>query len=74
MKKTVFKDPASAYSVAMSRDTGCIVMIKTHGAKVTVMGSLDRASSVKFADELLQWMPEKLQHREPPAADAETLN
>jgi hypothetical protein len=73
MKKTVFKDPA-AYSVAMSKDTGCIVMVRTNGQSVTVMGALDRAQSVKFADGLLQWMPEGLKGEPDDAQDAETLN
>jgi hypothetical protein len=72
MKKTVFDKPA--YSVAMSQETGCIVMVKTEGRKVSVIGSLDRAMSMKFADGVLQWMPEALRAQLEPAVDAETLN
>lgn len=74
MKKTVFKDQASAYSCAMSKQDGCIVMLRTNGEKITVIGSLTRDMSVKFADELLQWMPEALKREPEAAADAETLN
>jgi hypothetical protein len=56
MKKTVFDKPA--YSVAMSQDTGCIVMVKTTGRKVEVMGSLTHEDSLKFAQGILDWIPE----------------
>jgi hypothetical protein len=46
------------YSVAMSTETGCIVMTRTNGQRVTIIGSLTRESSMKFADELLEWVPE----------------
>jgi hypothetical protein len=63
-KKSEFTGRAS-YSVAMSKDTGCIVMVKTQGSQTSVMGSLDRDMSMKFADELLRWMPEALKRHEP---------
>ncbi len=44
-----------AYSVAMSKDTGCIVMIKTHGTSVSVMGSLTREDSLNFVKDILDW-------------------
>lgn len=43
------------YSVAMSKDTGCIVMVKTNGTKATVMGSLDREQSLDFVKGILEW-------------------
>ena len=49
-----------AYSVAMSQEDGCIVMVKTNGKQVTIMGSLTRDMSLKFADSIQQWMPEAL--------------
>jgi hypothetical protein len=75
VKKTVFKDPA-AYSVAMSKDTGCIVMVRTNGQQATVMGSLDRETSLKFCKELLEWMPEAIRMApdEPAEKLGETLN
>ena len=53
MKKTHF--PAPEYSVAMSLDTGCIVMIKTVNGKQQIMGSLTRDDSLKFAQGLFDW-------------------
>lgn len=72
MKKTQFDEPN--YSVALSGDTGCIVMVKTQGRKVTVMGSLTHEQSLHFADEVLKWMPEALRAQPEPAVDAETIN
>ncbi len=57
MKKTQFPNPA-CYSVAMSTETGCIVMVRDSGKERTVVGSLTREDSVKFANELLQWEPD----------------
>ncbi len=44
-----------AYSVAMSKDTGCIVMVRTNGRNVTVMGSLTREDSLNFVKGILEW-------------------
>jgi hypothetical protein len=46
------------FSVAMSKDTGCVVMVRTNGTKATVIGALTREDSLKFADGLLDWVPE----------------
>lgn len=43
------------YSVAMSKDTGCIVMVRTNGKVISVMGSLDRDQSLSFVKEILEW-------------------
>ena len=43
------------YSVAMSRDTGCIVMVRTRGKAVEVMGSMTREQSLTFADGVIDW-------------------
>jgi hypothetical protein len=51
MKK--LKKPS--YSVAMSKDTGCIVMIRTNGKTVTVIGSLTREDSLKFVRDIMEW-------------------
>lgn len=59
MKKSHF--PKAEYQVAMSLETGCIVMVKSVEGKQQVMGSLDRASSMKFAHELMQWRPPLLE-------------
>ena len=43
------------YSVAMSKDTGCIVMVRTRGKAVEVMGSMTREDSVDFVKGILTW-------------------
>jgi hypothetical protein len=43
------------YSIAMSKDTGCIVMIRTNGKTVTVIGSLTREDSLKFVRDIMEW-------------------
>jgi hypothetical protein len=54
----------SVFSVAMSQETGCIVMVRTNGHQVTVIGSLKREESLGFADSVIDWEaapePEKL--------------
>ena len=47
-----------SYSVAMSKETGCIVMLKCTPDSLKVMGSLDRESSLKLAQELANWHAE----------------
>jgi hypothetical protein len=49
-----------AYSVAMSKDTGCIVMIRTDGKQVSVMGSLTREDSLNFVKSILEWSDETI--------------
>lgn len=56
MKKSEFTGRPN-FSVAMSQDTGCIVMVKTTGATTTVMGSLTRDQSIEFAKSLIAWVP-----------------
>lgn len=46
------------YSVAMSKDTGCIVMVRTNGTKATVIGALTREDSLNFAGGVLDWVLE----------------
>jgi hypothetical protein len=53
MKKTHF--PKAEYQVAISLETGCIVMVKSSGGKQSVMGSLGRAESMAFAQSILDW-------------------
>lgn len=48
------------YSVAMSKDTGCIVMVRTRGKQVEVMGSLDRQQSLDFVKGILEWADETI--------------
>jgi hypothetical protein len=48
------------YAVAMSKDTGCIVMVKTNGKDITVMGSMSRDESLKFVKDILAWSDETI--------------
>ena len=66
MKKTQFPKPE--YSVAMSLETGCIVMVRTTNDKQSVMGSLTREDSMKFAQGILDWRQETVLDapKEPP--------
>jgi len=70
MKKTDF----ATYSVALSEDTGCIVMVKTDGRNATVIGSLTRDQTLSMADAVRAWLPTALRRPDPPAVDAETIN
>lgn len=58
----------STFSVAMSQETGCIVMVRTNGHQVTVIGSVTRDDSLKFAQSMIDWVkgstPEKLAESE----------
>lgn len=55
MKKTNFGGKRQ-YSVAMSQETGCIVMIQINpDESLKVMGSLDREQSLNLAHELIAW-------------------
>lgn len=51
-KKRVTK---STFSVALSIETGCIVMVRTNGQQVTVVGSLTREQSLGLADSIVDW-------------------
>ena len=52
------KTPKPTFSVALSQETGCSVMVRGNGEKMTVMGSLDREASLKFAEDVSHWMPD----------------
>lgn len=58
MKKTQFAKPE--YSVAMSVETGCIVMVKKGPRGAEVIGSLSREDSLRFCQGLIEWIPEVL--------------
>jgi hypothetical protein len=60
----------SVFSVAMSQDTGCIVMVRTNGKQATVIGSLSREQSVAFADSVVDWV---WQAPEPPAEEQQSV-
>lgn len=48
------------YSIAMSRDTGAIVMVRTRGKQVEVMGSMSREESMDFVKGILDWGQETI--------------
>lgn len=43
------------YSVAMSKETGAIVMVRTRGKAVEVMGSMTREDSLNFIKGIMEW-------------------
>lgn len=49
------KATKSVFSVAMSKETGCLVMIRTNGKDVTVIGSLDKEQSDGLAQGIIDW-------------------
>lgn len=53
------------YSVAMSKDTGCIVMVRTNGKSVSVMGSLTREQSLDFVRQIMDWSQEVIREDGP---------
>lgn len=64
MSKSQFDKPE--FSVAMSLETGCVVMVRSLRSKQEVCGSLTRADSIKFAQGILEWVPEAVQPDPPP--------
>jgi hypothetical protein len=48
------------YSVAMSKETGCIVMVRTNGKQVSVVGSLTREDSLQFVKSIMEWSDETI--------------
>lgn len=58
----------AVFSVAMSKQDGCLVMIRTNGTKVTVMGALDKAMSQGIARAILDWHPENATNGSQPRA------
>lgn len=45
----------SVFTIAMSKDTGAIAMIRTNGSQVTVVGSLTREDSLRFVQDIADW-------------------
>lgn len=43
------------YSIAMSKETGAIVMVRTRGKVIEVMGSMSREQSMDFVKGILEW-------------------
>jgi hypothetical protein len=53
------------YSIAMSKDTGAIVMVRTRGQKVEVMGSMSRDQSMEFVQGIIEWSKETIREEAP---------
>ena len=49
----------------MSKDTGCIVMVRTNGKAISVMGSLDRQQSLDFVRQIMDWSDETIRREGP---------
>lgn len=43
------------FSVAMSQETGCIVMVRSNGKKVTVIGSLTKEQTEGLCKSCTEW-------------------
>jgi hypothetical protein len=53
------------YSIAMSKETGCIVMVRTRGKQVEVMGSMTREQSLDFVAGIMEWTKEVIKEDAP---------
>jgi hypothetical protein len=53
------------YSIAMSKDDGCIVMVRTRGKQVEVMGSMTREQSMDLVKGILDWSKETIRAEAP---------
>ena len=53
------------YSIAMSKEDGCIVMVRTRGKQVEVMGSMTRDQSMDFVQGILEWTKEVIKEDGP---------
>ena len=43
------------YSIAMSKEDGCLVMVRTRGKQVEIVGSVTREQSEVIAEGVLDW-------------------
>ena len=59
------KSRESTYSVAMSKDHGTIVMVRTNGSKVTVIGAMSRQDSVDFVRGIMEWSDSTIKAEQP---------
>lgn len=60
MKRTNFAETADTFSVAMSKETGCVVVIK-NGAEI--VGSMTREQSMLLGDVLLKFVPPAIRRK-----------
>jgi hypothetical protein len=54
-----------SYSIAMSKDDGAIVMVRTRGNIVEVMGSMTREQSLDLVKGIMEWTREVIQEDSP---------
>jgi hypothetical protein len=54
-----------SYSIAMSKDTGAIVMVRTRGKVVEVMGAMTREQSMEFVKGIMEWSKEVIDEDRP---------
>lgn len=59
------KTPNVSYSLAMSKETGCIVIVRTNGKDISVIGSLTREESLDFVKGIMEWSAEVIQEDAP---------
>ena len=59
------KPRESTYSVAMSKDHGTLVMVRTNGSKVTVIGAMSRQDSVDFVKGIMEWSDSTIKAEQP---------
>ena len=53
------------YSIAMSKTDGCIVMVRTRGKQMEVMGSMSRQQSLDFVKSIMEWSHEVIEEDRP---------
>ena len=53
------------YSIAMSREDGAIVMVRTRGQQVEVMGSMTREQSLDLVKGIMEWSKEVIEQERP---------
>ena len=53
------------YSIAMSKEDGCIVMVRTRGKQMEVMGSMSRQQSLDFVKGIMEWSHEVIEEERP---------
>jgi hypothetical protein len=53
------------YSIAMSKDDGAIVMVRTRGQVVEVMGSMTREQSLDLVKGIMEWSKEVIREEAP---------
>jgi len=55
----------STYSIAMSKETGAIVMVRTNGKNVTVIGAMTREQSLDLVKGIMEWTEQTIREDAP---------